>query len=79
MAKPMDSHHDKLWIQNFDTQKPMRPKASDISASCKAISDWSGLHLTEILRVFDLLEHVNIKAHPKLNPNLNPKRLGIRF
>ena len=23
-------------------------------------------------------EHVNIKAHPKLNPNLNPKRLGFR-
>ena len=25
-----------------------------------------------------LQEHVNIKAHPKLNPNLNPKRLGFR-
>ena len=23
-------------------------------------------------------EHVKIKAHPKLNPNLNPKRLGFR-
>ena len=25
----------------------------------------------------DTLDHVNIKAHPKLNPNLNPKRLGL--
>ena len=25
-----------------------------------------------------LSEQVNIKAHPKLNPNLNPKRLGFR-
>ena len=23
-------------------------------------------------------EHINIEAHPKLNPNLNPKRLGFR-
>ena len=23
-------------------------------------------------------DHVNIKAHPKLNPNLNQKRLGFR-